>query len=191
MARNFTMREKENIRNGLREACKESWTRYGYKKTSVDELCRQTGISKGSFYLFFDSKESLFCEVLLSVQKQIRDAANMIMEKQKDKFGAAEALKHIYREYDENNFLYDSNGADFTIFLSRLPEEKAKQIEESNNMNREIFLKPYLNFKYDTNLSFSVIYSLIMNIKNKDSLPYNHMETFDFMADKLIDDLYE
>ena len=37
----------------------------------------------------------------------------------------------------------------------------------------------------------SVIYSFIMNIKNKDILPHNHMETFDFMVDHLIDSLYE
>jgi hypothetical protein len=36
-----------------------------------------------------------------------------------------------------------------------------------------------------------VLYSLIMNIKNKDILPYNHVETFDFMVDHLIDSLYE
>ena len=43
MARSFTEHEKDNIRNHLQEACKQSWTQYGYKKTSVDELCRQAG----------------------------------------------------------------------------------------------------------------------------------------------------
>ena len=55
MARSFTEREKENIKKGLQDACKRSWTQYGYKKTSVDELCREAGISKGAFYLFFES----------------------------------------------------------------------------------------------------------------------------------------
>lgn len=30
-----------------------------------------------------------------------------------------------------------------------------------------------------------------MNVKNKDILPYNHMETFDFMVDHLIESIYE
>ena len=55
MARSFTEREKENIKRSLQEACKQNWTQYGYKKTSVDDLCRQVGISKGAFYLFFES----------------------------------------------------------------------------------------------------------------------------------------
>ena len=84
MARSFTEREKENIKKGLQDACKRSWTQYGYKKTSVDELCREAGISKGAFYLFFESKEALFCEVLCSIQGQICETASKIMEKEKN-----------------------------------------------------------------------------------------------------------
>ena len=49
MPKIFSEREKENIIKGLLETCRQSWTQYGYKKTSVDELCRQVGISKGAF----------------------------------------------------------------------------------------------------------------------------------------------
>ena len=192
MARSFTEREKENIKRSLREACKQSWTQYGYKKTSVDDLCKQVGISKGAFYLFYESKEALFCEVLCSVQEQICNAASEVIEKHKDKYGVAEALKLIYREYDNNNFLYNSHSTDFTILMNRLSEEQAKKIEESNHMGQQLFLgQSNLKFKVDTDLAMSVIYSLIMNIRNKDILPRNHMETFDFMADHLINSLYE
>ena len=192
MARSFTEREKENIKRSLREACKQSWTQYGYKKTSVDDLCKQVGISKGAFYLFYESKEALFCEVLCSVQEQICNAASEVIEKHKDKYGVAEALKLIYREYDKNTFLYDSDSTDFTILMNKLSEEQAKKIEESNHMGQQLFLgQSNLKFKVDTDLAMSVIYSLIMNIRNKDILPRNHMETFDFMADHLINSLYE
>ncbi len=192
MARSFTEREKENIKRSLQDACKQSWTQYGYKKTSVDDLCKQVGISKGAFYLFFESKESLFCEVLCSVQEQICNGALEVIEKHKEKYGAAEALKLIYREYDKNNFLCDSDSTDFTILMNKLSQEQAKKIQESNHMSQQLFFsQAYLKFKVDADLAMSVIYSLIMNIKNKDILPHNHMETFDFMVDHLIDSLYE
>lgn len=192
MARSFSEREKENIKKNLQEACKQSWTQYGYKKTSVDELCKQVGISKGAFYLFFESKEALFCEVLCSVQEQICNVALEIIEKHRDRYGVAEALKFIYREYDKNNFLYDSDSIDFTILMNKLSEEQAKKIEKSNHMSEQLFTgQTHLKFKVDASMAMSVIYSLIMNIKNKDILPHNHMETFDFMVDHLIDSLYE
>ena len=95
MSRSFTDYEKDNIRKSLLEACKQSWTQYGYKKTSVDELCKHAGISKGAFYLFFESKEALFCEVLCTVQEQICDTASEIMEKQKDKNQRRNDMKRI------------------------------------------------------------------------------------------------
>lgn len=192
MAKSFTKREKENIKRSLQESCKQSWTQYGYKKTSVDDLCKQAGISKGAFYLFFESKEALFCEVLCFVQEQICNAASEVIEKHQNKHGVAKALKLIYREYDKNNFLYDSNSTDFTILTNKLSEEQAKKIEKSNHMSQQLFFsQPYLKFKVDSDFAMSVIYSLIMNIKNKDILPHNHIETFDFMVDHLIDSLYE
>lgn len=192
MARSFTGQEKENIKKNLMEICKKSWTQYGYKKTSIDDICKKAGISKGAFYIFFNSKESLFCEVLCSVQEQICNTAANIIEESKNKYGVAEALKFIYREYDKNNFLYGSGSTDFTILMNRLPDEQVKKIQKTSYMSQQIFFnKPYLKLKVDTDMAVSVIYSLIMNIKNKDVLPYNHIETFDFMVNNLIGNLYE
>ncbi|GAA0797727.1 TetR/AcrR family transcriptional regulator [Faecalicatena orotica] len=192
MARSFSEREKENIRKSLIDICKQSWTQYGYKKTSVDELCKQVGISKGAFYLFFESKEALFCEVLCSVQREICKMAMAAMEKEKGKSGVASALKLIYREYDKNSFLYGSDTADYTILMNKVSEEQAKEMERAGELSKKLFLcHPTLKFRVDANMAISVIYSLIMNIKNKDILPQNHLEVFDFMTDHLIDDLYD
>ena len=72
MARSFTEREKENIKKGLQEACKQSWTQYGYKKTSVDDLCKQAGISKGAFYLFLNRKKPFFVISCVRFKKKFR-----------------------------------------------------------------------------------------------------------------------
>ena len=192
MARSFSEREKENIRKSLIGICKQNWTQYGYKKTSVDEMCKQVGISKGAFYLFFESKEALFCEVLCSVQREICEMAEAAMEEEKGKSGVVKALKLIYRAYDKNSFLYGSDTADYTILMNKVSEEQAKEMEQAGELSRQLFLcHPALKFRVNANMAISVIYSLIMNIKNKDILPQNHLEVFDFMADKLIDDLYE
>lgn len=192
MARGFSKQERERIRSKLIEACKQNWTKYGYKKTSIDELCQQVSISKGAFYLFFESKEDLFCEVLCSAQEEIYAAAFQIMEKHRNKNGVAEALKFIYREYDKNNFLYQSNSSDFTILTNKISDRQLQKIQQSNNRNQLLFLnQSYLNFKVDKNMAISIIYALIMNIKSKDTLPYDHIAVFDYMVDCLVDDIYE
>lgn len=192
MSRGFSDREKEKIKISLLRACKENWTKHGYKKTSIDDLCKTVGISKGAFYLFFQSKEALFCEVLCSVQDEINDMVSEILETHKGRQGVAEALKATYREYNNNNFLYQSDGNDFTILMNKVSEEQSRRIVAATEKNKSLFLdNPYLRFKVDPQMALSVVYSLIMTIKNKNVLPYNHLEAFDFMVDHLIDDLYE
>ncbi len=47
------------------EAGLACFTRYGLKKTTIEDLVKPVKISKAAFYHFFDSKEALFAELLL------------------------------------------------------------------------------------------------------------------------------
>ena len=49
----------EDTREKLVRAAEKLILRDGYTATRVDEVLREAGLSKGSFYHFFDSKESL------------------------------------------------------------------------------------------------------------------------------------
>src|SRR4051812_10178638 len=54
-------------------AGRERFARYGLRKTSVEELARAAGVSKGAFYLFYDSKEELYFDVMGQVETEIQD----------------------------------------------------------------------------------------------------------------------
>ena len=60
----FTDEQNEQIRNDLIRAARRCGITIGMRKTSVEQLTEAVGISKGSFYKFFDSKELLFFAVL-------------------------------------------------------------------------------------------------------------------------------
>lgn len=64
MPKTFSPQEKENIRISLRNAAEKCLARYGVKRTTVDELVRMAGIAKGTFYIFYESKEHLFLDVV-------------------------------------------------------------------------------------------------------------------------------
>jgi AcrR family transcriptional regulator len=65
MAVAFTSDEKDRIARTLVDTAEQLFATQGLKKTSLDELVQPAGIAKGSFYAFFDSKESLYLEVML------------------------------------------------------------------------------------------------------------------------------
>ena len=60
MPRPFTTAETEAIRASLLDAGAASFARAGIRRTTVEDLARAAGISKGAFYRFFESKEALF-----------------------------------------------------------------------------------------------------------------------------------
>jgi AcrR family transcriptional regulator len=73
MARGFTDREKEIIRNDLIDTGRELFGTYGLKKTSIEDLTKGVGIAQGSFYTFFDSKEELYLEVMDREGERIKE----------------------------------------------------------------------------------------------------------------------
>src|SRR4051794_37977322 len=62
--RAFTASESSRIRTRLADVGRATFAQRGLRGTTVDDLARAAGISKGAFYRFFDSKESLLLALL-------------------------------------------------------------------------------------------------------------------------------
>ena len=50
---------KERARNSILDAAAAEFSEKGYRKTTMDDIARRIGVSKGALYLYFDSKEVL------------------------------------------------------------------------------------------------------------------------------------
>jgi AcrR family transcriptional regulator len=74
MPRAFNDEERKRIRARLIEAGKRLINRVGAKGITVDEAAQAAGISKGSFYSFFPSREDFILSVFESWEEQYRSA---------------------------------------------------------------------------------------------------------------------
>ncbi len=72
MPKAFTETEKKQIHQRLLEEGAQRFASYGLRKTNVEELAAAAGISKGAFYIFFASKETLFMDVVEEAERQFR-----------------------------------------------------------------------------------------------------------------------
>ncbi len=63
MPKHFTDNEREKIIAQLHKAGFDQFTAKGIRAVRIDDLCQLVGIAKGSFYLFFKSKEDLFMAI--------------------------------------------------------------------------------------------------------------------------------
>ncbi len=73
MPKAFSETERERIRTKLIAAGKRLINRAGMRLLVVDDVAREAGISKGSFYSFFPSREDFILSVFESWEKEYRD----------------------------------------------------------------------------------------------------------------------
>ncbi|HDN1497880.1 TPA: TetR/AcrR family transcriptional regulator [Escherichia coli] len=67
----FTELEKEKIREELLKVAYRFFVDKGFKNTSLEDVTSSVGIAKSSFYIFFESKEILYMELLAHEGEQI------------------------------------------------------------------------------------------------------------------------
>lgn len=57
--------EPEKIKESIVKAAKELFRKYGYHKTSVNEIAKKARIAKATIYKYFDSKEQVLDAILM------------------------------------------------------------------------------------------------------------------------------
>lgn len=67
----FTELEKEKIREELLKVAYRFFIDKGFKSNSLEDITSSVGIAKSSFYIFFESKEILYMELLAHEGEQI------------------------------------------------------------------------------------------------------------------------
>ena len=64
------------------KAAAKTFSLYGFKATSVDQIARQAGVGKGTIYTFFSTKEELFQAIVLSTIEEMKLEADRILDTQ-------------------------------------------------------------------------------------------------------------
>lgn len=88
----------------------EQFKLYGIKSVSIDDICRQLGISKKTFYQYFPSKEELVARVLRYINEQSDKAIQKMLHGKQ----AIDCIKMIVEKHQKMSdvhkrppFLYD------------------------------------------------------------------------------------
>ncbi len=124
MAISFTPKERHGIVNALRKAAHKRAATVGMRKTTVEELALDAGISKGAFYKFYDSKEHLFLDMLEQWYQQIYDGTAKVLAKHPGlppRQRAALAMKTAWRLILEQPLMRFCRD-EVPLMLRKLPE---------------------------------------------------------------------
>jgi AcrR family transcriptional regulator len=136
-----------HARSALIAAARKEFVRFGIKGARIEDITQASGLSKGAFYLHFESKEALFGElvngftqkmesIVLERERVVRalldhhrdSQAVLALEVKYDR----EVLEHIWNERDV--FAVLSRGAQGTAFeglMWQLADREMKRVMEN------------------------------------------------------------
>lgn len=90
----------EERREQILEAATRAFVRGGYHGTHVDDVIREAGIARGTFYLYFDSKHAVFAALLDRVMLAAFEVRSPIGEQEMtDGAAVEEVLREHYRAF--------------------------------------------------------------------------------------------
>jgi len=151
---------------------------HGYKRISIEEICREARVSKNTFYKHFDNKFDLVRFILEEASKKGMDDYREIMEMQipfEERIRKILDLKLKASEDISANFfkdIYVSGDQDIIKFLHDIAESRIQIIHET-------FRKAQLegDIRADVNLKFVIHYLTKMTDMTNDETLANMFDT--------------
>lgn len=111
----------------LVQTAKELFFRYGIKRVSIEEICQQSGVSKMTFYRYFQNKSDLAIYILDEIYTEAREKLEDIMAMDisfEEKIQKAFMMKMEYMDKFSNEFIKE--------LVSNAEPELGRYIEGEN-----------------------------------------------------------
>lgn len=133
-------KEKEYRKNSILKAARKLFLERGFKAVTVDQIAARAEVSKGAIYLYFDSKEEIYTQILITANiEQYQEIKSFSLQDS----AAAEILLRFAENYVdyflENNELFRIL---MTFMLQsenmNLTEEQNTQLIHTTNENARI-----------------------------------------------------
>ncbi|HII84040.1 MAG TPA: TetR/AcrR family transcriptional regulator [Methanobacterium subterraneum] len=124
-------REKEQRRNDIIKVSRKLFADKDFDKVSMEDIAKEVGLGKGTLYLYFKNKESLYFAVVL---KGIRIWAEIVKEEVKEDYSGLNRLI----SYGNANMMFSNKYPDYFRLLYS-PTSIKKQFDMGKMTSSEEF----------------------------------------------------
>lgn len=144
MPKCYSEQERAYIKSRLKEEAAKCLGQYGIRRTTVDELVKRVKIPKGTFYLFYKSKELLLFEVILEFHDQIENSLYQAVEQIPKEDCSAEKVTDVivgfFQMASESPILKMIDSDEVEILARKLPTEVLQDhLQYDNDMVERVF----------------------------------------------------
>ncbi len=150
MPKPFSESERTYIKTRLIEAARECMIRYGIRKTTVDEIVRRVGIPKGTFYLFYETKEHLLFDVFRELHDEYQGkimSEIAAIEGDIHAENLTDLLYRMYQDLDRSEMARLMSEGEVEYLFRKLPPELNQLHAEQDDFRIEelITMVPNIN----------------------------------------------
>jgi len=189
--KSFSDQERSIIKTKLYQFCEECWSKYGYKKTNIRELCARAGISTGAFYLFFPSKEHLFYETAQYVGDRIGAILYSAIPENPTKYDFAADLKKMFAELEKVEW-YLTLQNELEQIVRKLPQGYIESTLVRDRTDLSGIIKMYrLVPKKDLDTIIKTFSLLSLSILHRELLGEGFDKAFLFLLDITVENMFE
>lgn len=131
MPKSYSDQEREYIRKRLKEEAAACMGQYGIRRTTVDEIVKRVNIPKGTFYLFYKSKELLLFEVIQEqheiVTRQLYQAIADITDRSFSAEKLTDVIFEFYKMTEKMPILKLLDLGEVELLVRKLPRETVEE----------------------------------------------------------------
>ena len=142
---------KKQKKRKILEKAFELFRKNGYKDTKVEDITRKLGISKGSFYTYFKTKEELLYELLENVKKSEMERYSKVEIDENPKKTLENFIKERFK-----SFLELLNNADIGIMNSFIQNTIVGKFREEMTKFFKSFIKENILLRYESNREYDM-----------------------------------
>jgi len=103
MSRKVDTGGREQKRKKIMQAAMKIFSKKGYSPAALDEVAREAGIAKGTLYLYFQDKEDLFFNTIMSVVDKLGDIISKNIDQGMDPCEILKKLVYIQLDFFNRN----------------------------------------------------------------------------------------
>lgn len=137
------VKEKDSRKKLILKSARALFFKKGFNKVTVDEIAKASELGKGSIYLYFDSKEEIYAQILLNDIDNFNRQVSALLDKENTASDLLTDFSNIYIDF----FLSDSEL--FRILMAymlqpaemNLPEKLNAQILNANARSIDVIGK--------------------------------------------------
>ena len=157
---------KVNVRQEIIERASEIFSKYGYKKTTMEDIARAMNKGKSSIYYYFTSKEEIFeavvnCEAK-KIKKFIRDSVNLYNEPMQKIETFVKVRMKYFKKFKN---LFHALNTDFFYPLSFLKTFRNSYYEDEINNFKNILDEGVAQNVFEINDTYIASTAIITAIK--------------------------